>query len=345
MNSSPSSSSKFPKSKLKLLYLDILRGYSKITVAPYGNLVIKHFTTFDLGNIELKQEELYQEAKNKGLPSATEKENYLIQEGFWTQKQNDKIHDLQKYIDNLKLTKSKTLRSNDIHKINREINKHQNELTELEKLKTRLIDFVIEVFVSKRINEYYIYCSFYKNNDLKESFFSEEEFNNLDDESIERLVVSYNNILEPFSEFNLKRISLSPYFFNFFGLVDNSYSFYGVPAVHLTFYQADLFNYGRFFKNILSNCKVQPSQELMDEPDKLIEWFESSVNLQKELDETKNKNPNSQGVSSLVGLSKEDHEKLNLNPDENIYNKLVKEAQQNKGDVGFNKIMNIIGTK
>ncbi len=329
-----------PKQQLKLLYNDLLKGFSTIFHDIYGAIYLKHFTTFDLGDVDLKYDFYYQKAIKEGLPTRKEKEEYLIKEGFWTQEKNNSIHDYQVYLDNLKITKSKFFKSSDIHNVNREIGIYEKKIDKLKDEKDNLIQFTAEGFASKKINEFYIYISFFKNKELDTYLFRQDDFDELNDNDLVFLVSLYNERAEVYNDYNLKRISLSPFFFNFFSLSESAFEFYGKAVVNLTFYQSELYGDGRYFKNLLSNCKTRPSDELMDNPTKLIEWYESSQTVQEVL----NKGDKPQDASSLMGLTQEDREKLGMKEnDKNVNNDLVKAAVAKGESLSMNEILKIMG--
>ena len=118
------------KNKLRILFVDILKGYS---IAYYKNnkLYFKHNTSLDSGDIDHFKEEFIQKAKKNGLPTEDQKEEYIIKEKLWSVEKNEEIKKIKSYISNLKQTKSKLFKNDDIANINKQI----NEEIEILKLK------------------------------------------------------------------------------------------------------------------------------------------------------------------------------------------------------------------
>lgn len=321
---------------LHLLYIDILRGYTLFNNSKYNNIYFKHFTSFDLGDIEEKQQFYYNKSVTNGLPTLQEQEKYLIKEGLWSKENDSLILEYQSYIDNLKVTKSKLFRQAEIQDINHRISEYVQKLSDLRTEKQKLLGYTAEMFVNKKITEYHIYNCIFKDSSLRERFFNPEIFEELNDDEILELTNIYNSITENYNEANLKKLALSPFFFNFFCLSESAYEFYGKPIVELTFYQTEIYNHGKTFKHILSSCKEKPSDELMRDPDKLIEWHEGKQNMQEAVTKAGS-------VSSIVGLTKEDRKNLGINNnDDNPNNKLVEAAKAKGGELGFGDIMKII---
>ena len=328
---------KLSKSKLKLLYINILKGYSECL---YNNskVYIKHFDTYDVGSFDLKYEENLEYAKSKGLPTLKEKEEEILANNLWDAKKDADIFDFKEYIERLKITKSKLFRISDIDKLNSNIKEYEEKISKLEIEKEELVSYTAESFARKKVNDYSLFCAFFQDNKLQSPLFTEENFYDLEDFYLNNLTLLYNEALSPFKEENLKRIALSPFFFNFYSLAENALEFYGKPIVELTFYQTELLGHGRFFKNLFANSKTKAPENLLDEPAKLIEWFESSNNLQDAVsnqDKTKD-------IKSLVGISKEDRERLGLQ-DENPHGGLMAAAMKSGGTLDMAGIMKIVG--
>ena len=80
--------------------------------------------------------------------------------------------------------------------------------------------------------------------------------------------------MDRFADINLKRVAVSGFYLNNFYLCkDNPFIFYGKPVVGLTYPQTELFSFGRYFKGILTEIKPPPTEEQLDDPDKLIEML------------------------------------------------------------------------
>ena len=125
---------------------------------------------------------------------------------------------------------------------------------------------------NKKINELYIYYALYNDESLKIKYFSEEDFNNLDDDLLSEIIKVYNTLMTFFSDTYIKKIAISPFFQNNLQIADdNPYIFYGKAVAFLTFYQVELFRYGQIFKYILSQ-DTKPPEHMLDKPDEVLFW-------------------------------------------------------------------------
>lgn len=330
------------KNKLRLLFIDILKGYS-LSYYKDNKLYFKHNTSFDSGEIDHLKQEFIEKAKRNGLPTEDQKEEYLISENIWSKENNEKIKKLKSDISALRQTKSKLFKSDDINELNRQIDEKKLEVINLTVEKKDLLGFTVEDYANKKINEYYMFNSLFRDKALKDRYFSEQEFDELENKDISEILNIYNNINKNFIENNLKKIALSSYYLSLFNLCDeNAYNLYGKPIIYLTFYQMEVFGYARYFKNALSEAKHKPSDEYYENPDKLIEWLESSKNVEEVLNKNENNHKKTEGAiaTSIVGAKKEDLAKIGK--DENGIS-LHKEAQKKGGTLTMEDLMKMHG--
>lgn len=320
--------------------MSILKGYTKTHHEEFGDFYIKHLDAFDSEEIDEKDEEYKRHASSKGLPSTKEKINQLKKEGCWGDSEERDISDLELTIKNLKITKSKLMLKSDLENVQNQIDSTQKELDEKLTEKTKLIGYTTDTYSSKKINEYYVFSTAYKDKKLKKRLFSEEEFDELSEQDVVKFVRIYNYNSEKTSELNIKRIALSGFFLNNFYLCkDNPKIYYGKPVVKLTYNQADLFSYGRYFKHILSEMKNKPHQDVMDDPDKLIELY----NIGQNSDKIKQSAENSD-ASTIVGATKEDLERMGISsPSEDKGVSLSQEAAKKGGKLSMDDLIKLHG--
>lgn len=322
--------------ELKSIYHDILNGYSFYSDNQV-EFYVKHFRLEDLDLASKRRVQIENKAKNLGLlDEKTQIKNLIAKDGWSNDKENEIIV-YQKYIKDLKYTKSRLIKTKDIERLAEQIKENEDKLNTILKEKQELLGTTLESYSNKKINEYYIYISLYKDPYLRERFLTKEQFEELEYEELYSLYFKYNYILNNINEKNIKKIALSPFFLNSFYLSnDDPYIFYGKPIVQLTFSQIELFSCGKFFKSIFTNSNTKPPENLMDDPDGLMEWYEGNKNANKTLN--KNNKQESLGTS-LVGASKKDMEKIGLKEENSI--DLVKEANKKGGSLSFQDLIKL----
>tara|TARA_Y100000593_G_scaffold72793_1_gene133740 strand:+ start:5550 stop:6572 length:1023 start_codon:yes stop_codon:yes gene_type:complete len=305
---------KIPKEQLRIAYAEILRGCSSIELKEFGTIQLKHLTVFDTELIDEKRENNFTLAKKRGLPTQEEKLEELASENLWTKDQEKKIAELEDFISRLNETKSKMILKSESEKITKEIQDTEEKVKNMRQERDEMIGITCESFSEKKANDYYIYLSLFKDKEFSDPFFTEEEFDELNDEKLTYIIISFNKVSKRFSQINLKRIALSGFFLNNFYLCkENPFTFYGQPVVNLTFNQSDLFAYGRYFKSILSDLKSSPPPDVMEDPDKLLEQYHLEQNKEKILGDGASK---SGTATTLVGATKEDMEALGLSSED-----------------------------
>lgn len=320
----------------KLLYYEILNGSSYYYDEKF-NFYVKHLSAKDLNLINKKRIEIRNKTYKIGLLKEEDQLNNLIQNGSWSQEQENEIFKLKSFIKNLKYTKSKLITSRDIQNINNEIKESEKNLDLILKEKNDLVGTTAESYIEKKINEYYIYISLYKDEELKSRFFTESEFDYLDYDQLYELYLKYNLCISKFSEKNIKKISVSNFFLNSFYICeDNPFVFFGKSIHELTFSQIELFTYAKYFKNIINNGKTRPPESILSDPDALIEWSEGAKNVDSLLSKTRNKEI---AGSSIIGASKEDLKKIGLENKDGI--DLMKEAAKKGGALSFQDLIKL----
>ncbi len=299
---------------------EIIRGYSSFDSPDFGVFYIKHLTNLDLAEIEYWNNYYLEEAKKNGIPTYEQKSEFIIKNGLWTQKEENKIKDYKKQMDVYESNKGNEFLKSKRIMWAREAEKLGKDIKYLEFKKQSLIKETAESIAAKKSNQVHINKSFFKDKDLTQPCFDKEQFDNLEDDKINLLFDIFNDYLSNFNTENLKKLAISPVFLNLFYLSsENIYEFYGKPVVYLTTYQTDLFGFGRYFKNMMSEYQSSIPKEILNDPDKMIEYVELNRNYKKQFPEEKE----SDGAS-LIGANKEDYAVLGIQVNDSL-NKRLKE--------------------
>ena len=201
--------------------------------------------------------------------------------------------------------------------------------------KNNLIGKTAEQFANKKVNEYYLFISLYKDPQLTCRFYTRDDFNELDQNSLDAIWRLYTDKIALFNNTILKKISLMPLFINLLTLSNNDpYTFFGKPLINLSFNQIELFQHGKYFINIFQNAKHQPPPEISNDPDKLIAWFEGAENVDKVLDSNISgdtaKGETVISASSVVGAKTKDYESFGV--DDKEHNAMISKLK-GKGEL------------
>lgn len=276
-----------------------------------SSIYVKHLSELDIGELELATDKYHKEAKEKGLPSEKEKLSILIKQEIWDDKKEKKIDTLRKQLAALQGTHKKLFLKKQIKRSQKEIDSMLEDLTSLLHEREELLGLTCEKFAEKKSNEEIVIHCFFKDKEMTQKFFSEEEFDELHREKLYYYIKAYNDVSREFSSDEMKRLAALPFFINLFFLCDdNIYTFYGKPVTGLTLCQIDAFNCAKTYKSIMSQGN-NPPDEMYEDLDQLVAFYESYSGSGPEgLKEAKNKDS-----QSIVGASIEEMKKLTKGDD------------------------------
>lgn len=271
-----------PEKKNKLLryiYTEIVRGYSTL---EWNNslLYIKHLNHFDAFDTEEYYAAKYQYALDNGMAVEQERLEILKRMNLWGQPQEDRLRDLNEYLDGLQKSRRKLITHEDKQINKTEIDKTIQELTELNSEKMTLVGRTCESFAAQKQNEYYLMHTLYTDNSFNKLFFNFEEFDALESEELNELFLKSNTSLNNFCDLNVKYLALSSFFQNVFGLSESVYEFFGKPVSTLTFYQVNLSLYGSNYKFMTAQSENIPA-DVKEDPELFESWYNDRQNIQK----------------------------------------------------------------
>ncbi len=284
--------------KLKEIYSDIINGYSSFL--KDGEIVfVKHFTLQDLSKVDVYQDLFLQEALGKGLKTDLTREKELIKKKLWGDR--EKIDSIQQELDVMKENLEKDVyRGIQIKLVREEITKKEAEISELMTARKALVGMTAEDYLKNKIDQYYIICSLFKDSEFKNQIFNWDSFNTLSEEDLGKINSLYNKKISNFFTSNFRKIALFPSFSNLYYLCDNNpLILFGKSLVNLTFYQIELFSYGKYYKTMLDNISLPPPNDVRADPDLLEEWYESAIAAQEVM--SKNNNKAGVGVAGKPG--------------------------------------------
>ena len=289
-------------SYLKKLYKDIVLGFSVYRYAGKP-IFIKHFSEIDNAELEFQRNDFTLDAKSKGMQERDEKKKILISEGIWSEEKENEIERLSKEISDLELVGKNLIIKRQILQNKEKIKAVKKSLNEILKEKDEIFGFCLEDFIEKKMSELMIFNSFYRDKNLQTKFFSEEEFDLMSEREMGELIGVLNGFYIDFGHKQVKRICATPFFMSIFSLSEDSpYNFFGKPISTLSILQINLFSQGRYFKNLIQshNEKVSPPSDVIEDPDKMLEWYENITSTTA---------TQADGVG-YVGASREELEKM-----------------------------------
>lgn len=284
-------------------FTEIIKGYSTLS---WNNsfLFIKHLNHFDAQNTEEFYNVQFARAKKRGLPTEQERLKELFDQSLWGPPQENRIKDLEEFIEGLKENRKNLIASEQISQNKKETEEAQGNLNKLLIERDDLLRATCEHYAQKKQNDYYLLKSLYKDNNFNSLFYSPAEFEDEEQENISALFYLSNQKLDLFNDLNIKWLALAPFFQNLFSLSENVYQFYGKPIVSLSFYQTSLAIHASNFKHMISNSESIPDH-IKDDPEAFEDFFHGNQNVKKIIQDK------GEGVN-IIGLSNKDQENYGL---------------------------------
>lgn len=313
--------------------IDIFDGCSKFDLNG-RTLFFKHFSLRDQNSISFYFDKYKNIALKKGIESEKQIYERLNEEKSWSQDDDLKISELESYIDNLKKTKNKLLlpSQKDAHQklIDDEVLKINNLLN----TKKELMGMTAEEYATKMSNEEFLRLLIFKDKDLKDLAFNEEDFGSLISSDILDISKNYFNMSEKLSDENIQKIVLQDFFNMYISSCEDSYNFFGKFIYQMSTYQIKLLLYGRIFHNIFQYNDDIPDS-IKKDPQAIFNFVDSKKNREKYQADTKD----SDG-SMLFGATSKDVEILD--PTARKIS-LSEEIAKNGGSLNMEQMMQLMG--
>ena len=269
---------------IKNIYLEIIRGYS---YDFEKDIYVKHFTDLERIQIIEKRNEIIEKIKIKGLRTEKEALKYIISENIWSHEKEKEIAELElKVEDNTRMANNMVVaaQKNTILKL---VEKDKEELFKKRNERENLLGLTVEKYADNKYINYYLYFSFFKDSGLKQRYFSESDFVDLEDNEISDYFQIYSRALDKFNESNFKKIAVTPFFVNIAAMAyEDTRLFLDKSVLDYTNYQLEIFNMAK--RNVRVSSEANGDPPIIHSQTKysqLIKWYD----LQYATSETKRK--------------------------------------------------------
>lgn len=318
------------------LFSDFINGYSFV---KEKNIYFKHPSNIDLSYGDNKYIELVSKAKSSGILTNSEKLEILKNEKIWDSDKDKKIIELKSELANLKQTKSKLFIAKQIKEISDRISEREKELNLLVIDKEELMGETAETYANKKANEYLILSLIFKDKNLQENLFTEEDVEELDFHELGEYFLYYSLTSKKYEQNNLKKIAVLPSMINSIFLVeDNPELFFGKTIMKLSIYQLDAYSKLKSYKSVLTKGNSFPPENLYEDFDQLVSWYDSSGTSYT--NPMKNQKEKANASTSYIGATKDELEKIAKSKGDTPID-LVQEAAKKGGELSFKDIIKL----
>jgi len=252
-------------------------------------------------------EQVYEDAFSKNIYLQEELEELIIENGWWTQEEEDELKQIPKDIEQMKLDYFNSfLRDNTKTLIKKAIRKKEDRFEELTKDKYMFFNYTCESLKSQAYTMYILeHCTFYENGDKI----------SLEDISIHALYGKYN--AEMLDDKEVRESSKSPEWRMIWNSAKESREIFPFPACDLTEMQKTLISWTRMYDSVYESMET-PSDDIIEDDYAIDGWF--TAQRRKRDDDRKgsesNKLPDAAEVFVPVGSNKEAARVYDMNTQE-----------------------------
>jgi hypothetical protein len=295
------------------LFYEIISGYTLYKINNL-NIYFKHPSLSENFSINSKYKNLLESGVNKGLPTEKQKIEEAIEGGWWTSKKESEIKILQKSKANLLKTKLSMRFPTEKKAIDKQIKKVDSILITLIKERNEIVNYTAEDYANNRFVDELIMLYTYKDNELKNKFFSNlDDYYDLEEDFFEKLKNTFHFFQKKINDLQIKLLAASGFFQNLVFLTDNPEIFWGKKLLECTKYQTDVLLYGKLYRNTIKSYAENGSpipDNILEDPEKFIGWLEDQNKSHKKSINKKSQSKNA--ISSFVGATPEDLEKMGV---------------------------------
>lgn len=306
---------------LFIRFTEIIKGYSTVEYRG-SSIFVKHLGCSEKAVFDLRYKEFHKIAVDKGIPTEEQSLEAAKKDGFWSENDEAEIEKIQSYLERLNITKKNLFKSLEIKEIQKVIDEQKEKLIAKLTERRSVLGKTVEEYASNRSSDYIIYESFYKDEELKEKFFSIQEFEDMSYEELVEFILMYNSFMQDFTELNIQKTVLMDFFNQYFLVIDYPTEFFGSPMVKLTDFQVRVIMYGKIFKSIFDHVENIPDN-IRKDPEALFAYKDKS-SAKKDFD-SKHAPKGDVSASMVFGASKEDMDDNKMKG--TSLNKLMKEKK------------------
>lgn len=252
---------------------EVFDGYTEIFFNG-DPVYIKHYNIRDQRYIQKYYEKHKNVAIKKGLDNEQQRLAAIKEDGIWSDVDDLEIANLEFEINNLVDTQKKIFLPSEKESIGKTIASKRLDLYILKSKKKELIGKTAEEYASSRSNEEMLRYFLFKDRDLTQNLFTEDEFSELDDLELLFFMKEQAEVNNRLSELNIQKAVLRPFFSMYLSQCENIKDFYDKAIVSLSVYQLKTALYARMFCNIFQYVDDIP-EYIKDDPEKLLAYSDS----------------------------------------------------------------------
>ena len=193
------------------LFKDLVYGWSEI-IYKGKPAYLKHLSVFDQVDIEEVKTRFFNQAKRRGLPTNGDALQRLKEEGIWTAADEAKIQEQVNYLELAETSKKQLYLKKEIDRANEEILEAKSKAARLREEKDALMGQTCEKYADSRVSDHYIVKSLYKDNQLKQTYYNQDEVDQMTRPEMNEIVKVYNSCYSVFDDTNIQKVVLQDFY-------------------------------------------------------------------------------------------------------------------------------------
>ena len=315
------------------LFKDLVYGWSEI-IYKGKPAYLKHLSVFDQVDIEEVKTRFFNQAKRRGLPTNGDALQRLKEEGIWTAADEAKIQEQVNYLELAETSKKQLYLKKEIDRANEEILEAKSKAARLREEKDALMGQTCEKYADSRVSDHYIVKSLYKDNQLKQTYYNQDEVDQMTRPEMNEIVKVYNSCYSVFDDTNIQKVVLQDFYQPYMPFSENVNNMFSKPLFELSINQVKLVIYSRIFKNIFENYSKIPDR-IKKDPEKIMDYVNAQEKAKDNL-----KNMDKDGASTIVGAKKEDYDYLGIEGSQE--NSLSAKLKEKGGKMDMKDLMQVL---
>lgn len=265
--------------EIPLVYSSICDGFTVFPDSFGGEIYIKHPSQRERIDYIHQYNLLVKESEGLGVFTKEKQIQDAKEQGWWSKDKESQIESIRFTLNRLLQTKKNLIYESDKKRLMEQISEQDTQLRDLLDERSSYVSLTAEEWASRKTSDYFIHKYFFADRALTRKFFlSVEDFESSNEETIDFFTVLYYQYMEKLAEIQIKKVALSPLFQNILFISDQTCkSMFGRAVVDATVHQIDMLFYGKYFNSIIKNAEGKVPDSLYKDPDKFVEWAESST--------------------------------------------------------------------
>lgn len=310
---------------------EILQGVTVLS-SSFGSLYLKHLSQFDQRELISKSKLFKKEALSKGLSTEKDALQDLIKHEIWSEKNEEKIKNLNSEIENLKKINSQLILPSKKKDMQKQLKDKQNALILINAEKEDLLGLTVEKYSNNKIQKNIVSNMLFYDKQFTKSVFEDLYVDEMSKE-IEVYKIQ-KSFFEKFNDDSISKAALSDNFSVYLPFCEDVLGVFGKPLSQLTTHQLKLISFGRYFLNIFKNSNKEIPENVAKDPELLISFYENQKEGSK-----RHTSKSDEGGSTYFGATKEDLKSIKTD-DENVV-VLSEEIKKQGGSLNMQQMMDL----